>query len=890
MKKLIAVPAIAALYFVLILNINQRFALNLNQFERWIRGDGNGNVYMVRNRESRSDIIKLDRNDRMSLTASFYHTGAGQQAKITDMTVDNGNIYILFRYSGIRSGVKRWRVTKYCVADGKRQDIFETDKDIEIKRMEFREERLYLCVAAENGKIEIYEPDISSWAGDMNLILEKELTELPMDILYAPDDLYVLSRAGNVWSFRDGKPVRINGEAEGGCTAVALREKTLVRCSLREHILYTGQNEAIRTEGFTVISMAGGEQGKIDILAAEKNGNILFYTLEEGDLTPRTKPLNDSGKRRNAPVVWILAATLAYFSTVAVIVLLMLGYRKSGYLAVRISMISVELAAVLIAALTYSSYTAARDAMEGERRDFAGLANRIQMCLLEEVRFGHITEGNDGGKNDFLYTFYQSEDYRKLNALLLDELTEDSGEMPGSVRFLLYFDAVSSRSYFLGSGGEDVIAGSPAGTVFSGKGLSLVRRSMEQDKKISEVLETERGTYSVSAAPLNRGTEPSLCLVTAVSLQDMRRKGAETLVRLMTAAMCILIIAVILLVISIQIALRPVKRLSKAMAWAAEGRIYEPGYQFVKIKLPEHEIGSMWVSFEKMCRALQKKNYRMSGILQSYYRFVPKKLEILMNRDSVMKIQPGDMKYISGTLGLVSAAGENELKDRNPAEQMKFINRWFRVICRNCEENQGILLSNDSNLSSVNVLFPDLPEKAFVFGIDTVRAMADSGGRPVVLIHKTGVSLGAAGTAEQLFPFVSSGEIEALSRFMPELRKAGVRMAVTGSVIRKLRRGFSVRYIGYVVSESLNRKFQLYEMLEGYPEHEKNNRQKTDIKFQEGIQMFYQNDFYLARNKFSSVLKNCPEDGVARRYLFTCEAMLNAGDSGEIRHDLFADM
>ncbi len=115
-------------------------------------------------------------------------------------------------------------------------------------------------------------------------------------------------------------------------------------------------------------------------------------------------------------------------------------------------------------------------------------------------------------------------------------------------------------------------------------------------------------------------------------------------------------------------------------------------------------------------------------------------------------------------------------------------------------------------------------------------------------------------------------------------------MAVTDSVIRKMRRGFSVRYIGYVVSETLNRTFQLYEMLEVYSENEKNIRQKTDIKLQEGIQMFYQNDFYLARNKFSAVLKECQEDGIARWYLFTCEAMLNAVNSGDIRHDLFANI
>ena len=520
MKKIIVVLVIASLYCVLIFNINQRFTLNLNQFERWIRGDENGNIYMVKNTENRCDIIKLDKNNRMSLTDSFYHNNGGQRVKITDMAVDNDEIYLLFRYLS----PQKWKIVKYSITDGERQDIFETDKNIDIKRLSYRDKRLYLNATAETAKIEIYELDLRSETGDINLITERELTEEPMDILYESEELYVLSCAGNVWFFRDGEPVWINGEAEGGCTAVAVRDKTLFRFSQREHTLYSGQNEAIKTKEFTVISMAGEQQGGMHILAAGKNGDVLLYTLEDGNLVPRTKPLNDSGKQKNAPVFWLMEATLIYFSLVLIILLLIWGYRKSKHLAVRISMISVEMAAVLIAALTYFSYTATRDTMEEERKDYGSLSNQIQIRMLEDIRFEQITKGTDSGEDDFLYTFYQSEDYRKLVTLLWDELPEDSGEAPGSARYLLYFDNKSGQSYILGSGADDIITGSSAGAVFSGESVSLVCRSMEQNERISEVLKTEYGMCSVTAAPLNRGMDPCLCLVTAVSMQDMGRK------------------------------------------------------------------------------------------------------------------------------------------------------------------------------------------------------------------------------------------------------------------------------------------------------------------------------------------------------------------------------
>ena len=52
-------------------------------------------------------------------------------------------------------------------------------------------------------------------------------------------------------------------------------------------------------------------------------------------------------------------------------------------------------------------------------------------------------------------------------------------------------------------------------------------------------------------------------------------------------------------------------------------------------------------------------------------------------------------------------------------------------------------------------------------------------------------------------------------------------------------------------------------------------KRETDIKFQKALQLFYQHDFYLARSTFSDVLKENPEDAMAKWYLFTCERYLN---------------
>ena len=70
-------------------------------------------------------------------------------------------------------------------------------------------------------------------------------------------------------------------------------------------------------------------------------------------------------------------------------------------------------------------------------------------------------------------------------------------------------------------------------------------------------------------------------------------------------------------------------------------------------------------------------------------------------------------------------------------------------------------------------------------------------------------------------------------------------------------------------------EIRLYEVLDACSYHERYLKQTADARFQKGIELFYQHDFYLARSTFSDVLKENPEDHMAKWYLFTCERYLN---------------
>lgn len=950
-KKIIVDMAIAAAYCIFIVEINRNYTISLNQLEQRIWQDNTGNLYMVKNSKNRSDIIKISINNQISVVDSISNQKENQRIEIVDSDVENDAVYILIKNTETKNNIRKWQVVKSSGKDRGRQILFEISENIDIKELSVQKEKLYLSALGDSGNIYIYEADLLAEDVIPELIMERSLSEKVSSLVFYSGRIFALSCAGNVWTFADNTPVLLNGESEGGYTLMERYRDFLFLYNQREHTLYartmeeTGiENDASGSgandtnsriiagfpKGTAVRSVSGNNESQIHILVSDEEGNTALYNSEYGSFTNRTGEINESGQNIRAPYVRLLAATLIYLSIAGMVILLIWGYGKSKRLTVRISMISIGMASVLIAALTYAAYRYHVEAAEQERNRFCSLNNRTQINLIEDLSFQSISAGKDNS-NMLPYTFYQTEDYEKLKKLLLEEFLTEAENTVEFRQFLLYSHEKEKEIYIIGSGNDAAVIGSYINEEMSSECISIIRQGIAEKESISSIITEGNETYAVTVAPVKQQAQNGVFLMTLVSMGDMNELKKDALINLSVMALCIMIITTVLLIISVHIALQPVQRLSAAMSQAAEGKIYEPDYKFMELKMPGHEIGTMWVSLKKMCKALQKKNYIHANILQSYVRFVPRKLEKLLKKETIMEVKIGDVRYINGTLGVISVAEQQEIyKNINHTEYMKYVNRCFHTISRNSEENQGILLSNDFNLWSVKMMFPDSAEKAVTSGIEIVNALTGAGNlttglpdnplevqpqcRPVVLVHSAPFLYGIAGTEEQAFPFISSGEIEVLSRFVPEFRKTGTRMVITEHTVKKMKRYYNMRYIGYVVSKAekdaavphsfqqyqkntcdkqgcKNEKdtFRLYEILDVYPEIEKNVRLKEDKEFQEGIQMFYRNDFYLARSHFAEVLKECPGDGIAKWYLFTCEAMLNEENYEEIRYDLFAD-
>lgn len=307
------------------------------------------------------------------------------------------------------------------------------------------------------------------------------------------------------------------------------------------------------------------------------------------------------------------------------------------------------------------------------------------------------------------------------------------------------------------------------------------------------------------------------------------------------------------------------------------------------------ELCRMDQSLQLMCMNLSVLNYESASTVRAYRRFVPEKMAQLLERPVAEEIQLGDTRRMTGNVGLFSignrAEARNSLED---ADFVRFVNHSYGIFHDCIAGNRGWMLSGALSLSDMEALFPNAAADGVRAGLDFLGRLRVGeeekipAPRACLILHKASFLYGVAGQEERLFPYLSSAELEFLGSYAPRFDQAGVRIAATEAYWKQLAdAGFAGRYIGFVSAGERGGAYKLYEILDAYPELERDLRRGYDARFQEAINLFYHNDFYLARNLFSTLLRACPGDGVARWYLFACERFFNQESGEEPDYSLF---
>lgn len=401
----------------------------------------------------------------------------------------------------------------------------------------------------------------------------------------------------------------------------------------------------------------------------------------------------------------------------------------------------------------------------------------------------------------------------------------------------------------------------------------LIRRALRN--RGTAWREYDGETALLAAADQSR-IAPAYALVVTVSQKPLLDALSAWKTQYFFGSLFFLAAATLLVVFVVLMQEKDIHRILRLLARAAKGR--EEAASLLKLagKPSTHkessETRALHSSLHQIAINTERTDYLKYQVLQAYYRFVPRELEKMLGKKSILDVAPMDRAETESTVAFVSFAEKNGLSTEEYLRQMQ---RNYALLCEGRREFGGTIVTGGSDPGLMLLLFCNESRQALRFGIKmTVGRMADKeAGQAFVLLHRTSLVYGVAGDEEQFFPYLYSEEIRILQKYTDCLRAMGVRMAVTGHVWEAEREGILSRYIGYI--EEGQSRFPLYEILDAYPAKERDRRAVSTPRFQQALDLYYRSDFYLARNLFADILRNCPADEVAKWYLFLCEDGLN---------------
>ncbi|MCI8478879.1 MAG: HAMP domain-containing protein [Oscillospiraceae bacterium] len=398
------------------------------------------------------------------------------------------------------------------------------------------------------------------------------------------------------------------------------------------------------------------------------------------------------------------------------------------------------------------------------------------------------------------------------------------------------------------------------------------------DGQTASALLTLQGRQTAVAAQpfFSNGMQVGVLLLRS-DAGDIMSASLRSLQTLGLSGLVIFLAACVLLSLLLWRFTKPLGQLTRQMEAISDGDM-----KVRAIQTGLDEMGDLARAMQEMCMGLSIREYEVQSTIASYRRFVPRGLTDLLERASIMEVGFGDVRSITGNVGILSVSNRDTA--RNTLEDgpfVDFVDDCFGAANRSVSAHGGYLLSSGFDLGAVKVYYPGKASAAVASGLHLLGEIQKPAATQIapdffLLFHRTAFLYGIAGTQEEVFPFLSSQEMEFLGTYAAQFAGTGVRIVLTGSFLEDLDPGYTVRYIGYVNADN-GESHKLYEVLDAYPDIERNLRVRYDARLQEAIQLFYRSDFYLARNLFSTLLRACPGDGIARWYLFACEHFFNAG-------------
>lgn len=412
--------------------------------------------------------------------------------------------------------------------------------------------------------------------------------------------------------------------------------------------------------------------------------------------------------------------------------------------------------------------------------------------------------------------------------------------------------------------------------VYGPSAVTLVNEVHKTGERYSSSVTIDGVTYHLVCVGNEDEMKPTSMLLAVVKKNATDVTDAARV--LMVVLVCLFIFAVAS-IIGARVLIKQAKDLKVLGATMMD--VSQGGIGIAKPKTLGEDMSDMWSGLLDIDRNFKNLNYIKYRTFESYYKFAPKSIERLLDKTSITEVANGDAVRKKGTVVMMSTDTNNMLiglaKTKNVSGPIVLGSKAGAVleaISRHQEENRMYKISCTSDFSELQLLMPESTVDCTKIGTELTTLYRGEGYGACLFMHYTDYLYGVSIAGEEAAQFLLSSDIIRIRQNVNLLNELRLAQVITNTVYERELEKPNSRYIGYW-ELGTEERIDLYEVLDAYDDDTRHRREETRELFAEGLELFYESQFYLARNNFAKILKVDQTDTVARWYLFTSEKYLD---------------
>lgn len=285
---------------------------------------------------------------------------------------------------------------------------------------------------------------------------------------------------------------------------------------------------------------------------------------------------------------------------------------------------------------------------------------------------------------------------------------------------------------------------------------------------------------------------------------------------------------------------------------------------------------------------LEESRRELAKIAQASARFVPRQFLHFLKKNSIVDAKLGDSVQATMSILFADIRSFTTLSETmSPRENFDFLNSYLHQVCPIIRQHNGFI---DKYIGdAIMALFPETADDALMAAIEMQKqvviyneSLQNKGYLPISIgigLHIGSMMLGIIGEEERLSSTVIADAVNLASRLEQLTKLYGAGIIVSGQALSQLDdpQKYTCRFLDRVQVRGKQSFVAVFEIYDGDSPFIQECKTQTKGDFEQGVWLYFQEEFTKAQQYFKRVLQVNDQDLAAHLYLERIKVSQQAG-------------